>query len=88
MNNVTQGVGGQKSAKKVSRIIWMAPKHGTREVGQTWLWGELEKIARFKKLGNLSSIYKNGLAFLVRIGIATLSEFSVIYVLTIEMKLI
>ncbi len=49
--------------------------HRPREIGQTWLWGELEKIARFEKLENLSSVFQNGLAFLGRIGKASLSKF-------------
>jgi hypothetical protein len=41
--------------------------------------GRIGKIARFKKLENLSSVYKNGLAFLVQIGKASLSEFPEIF---------
>ncbi len=37
--------------------------------------GELEKIARFEKLENSSIVFQNDLAFLVRIGNASLSEF-------------
>ncbi len=50
--------------------------HRPREIGQTWLWGELKKLARFEKLENLSSVFQNGLAFLGQIGKASLSEFS------------
>jgi hypothetical protein len=35
----------------------------------------LEKIARYEKLENFSSVFQNGLAFLGRIGKASLSEF-------------
>jgi hypothetical protein len=49
--------------------------HGPLEIGQTWLWGELEKIGRFEKLENLSSVFQKGLAFLGQIGKASLSEF-------------
>jgi hypothetical protein len=37
--------------------------HRPREIGQTWLWGELKKIAHFEKLENLRSVFKNGLFF-------------------------
>jgi hypothetical protein len=53
--------------------------HRPREIGQTWLWRKLEKIAPFEKLENLSSIFQNGLAFMGRIGKASLSEFPEIY---------
>jgi hypothetical protein len=39
----------------------------------------LEKIAHFEKLENLSGVLLNGLAFLGRIGKASLSEFPEIY---------
>jgi hypothetical protein len=45
-----------------------------REFGQTWLWAELEKIARFKKLQSSSIVFQNDLAFLGHIGKASLSE--------------
>ncbi len=38
-----------------------------------------KKIARFEKLENFSSVFQNGLAFLGRIGKASLSEFPEIY---------
>jgi hypothetical protein len=41
--------------------------------------GQIGKIARFEKLENFSSVFQNGLAFLVRIGKANLSEFPEIY---------
>ncbi len=50
-----------------------------REIGRTWLWAELEKIARFKKLQSSSIVFQNDLAFLGRIGKASLSEFPEIY---------
>ncbi len=53
--------------------------HRPQEIGRTWLWGKLEKIARFEKLENLSSIFQNGLAFLGRIGKASLSVFPDIF---------
>jgi hypothetical protein len=43
----------------------------------------LEKIARFEKLENLSSVFQNGLAFLGRIGKALLCEFPEIYGLSV-----
>jgi hypothetical protein len=53
--------------------------HRLREIGQTWLWGELEKNACFEKLENFSGVFQNGLAFLGRIGKASLSEFPETY---------
>jgi hypothetical protein len=43
-----------------------------------------KKIARFKKLDNLRSVFQNGLAFLGLIGKASLSEFPQIYESSIE----
>ncbi len=40
------------------------------------------KLASFEKLENLSSVFQNGLAFLGRIGKASLFEFPEIYDLT------
>jgi hypothetical protein len=54
-------------------------KNRPREIGRTCLLGELEKIAHFEKLENLSSVFQNDLAFLGRIGKASLSEFPEIY---------
>ncbi len=53
--------------------------HRPREIGRAWLWGELEKIARFKILENSSLYFQNDLAFLGRIGKPSLSEFPEIY---------
>jgi hypothetical protein len=39
----------------------------------------MEKLARFEKLENISSIFQNGLAFLGQIGKASLFELPEIY---------
>jgi hypothetical protein len=51
----------------------------SRENGRTWLWGKLEKIARFETLEKNSCVFQNGLAFLGQIGKTCLSEFPEIY---------
>jgi hypothetical protein len=53
--------------------------HRPREIGRAWLWAELEKIARFKRLENSSLYFQNNPAFPGRIGKPNLSEFPVIY---------
>jgi hypothetical protein len=58
-------------------MIWTC--HRPREIGRTWLCEALEKIARFEKLENLSSVIQNSLAFLERIRKASLSEFAELY---------
>ncbi len=63
-------------------ISILLPYHRPREIGRTWLWAELEKLARFKKLQSSSIVFQNDLAFLGQIGIASLSEFPEIYGLT------
>jgi hypothetical protein len=64
-------------------MIWsfteLWPPHRPREIGQTWLWAKLEKIARFKIQENSSLQFQNDLAFLGRIGKPSLSEFPEIY---------
>ncbi len=56
--------------------------HRPREIRRTWLWAELEKIARFKRLENFSHYFQNDLAFLGRIGKPSFSEFPEIFGLT------
>jgi hypothetical protein len=62
--------------------------HRPREIGRTWVWDELEKIARFKKLESSSIVFQNDLAFLRRIGKANLSKFPEIYGLALDIVLL
>ncbi len=59
-------------------------RHRPGEIGRTWLWAELEKIARFKRLENSSLYFQNDLAFLGRIRKPSLSEFTEIYDLCVN----
>jgi hypothetical protein len=70
--------------KKISTKV--RKKRRPREIGQTWLWDELENIVHFEKLENLSA-FQNGLVFLGRIGKASLSEFPEIYEKVSEMMI-
>jgi hypothetical protein len=54
------------------------------EIGQIWLWDKLEKIACFKKLENISTVFINCLAFLGCIGKASFPKFPKIYGLSIN----
>ncbi len=63
-------------------LITHDTNHRPQEIERTWLWAELEKVARFKKLQSSSILFQNETCFLGRIGKASLSEFPNIYVLT------
>ncbi len=39
-------------------------EHRPREIGWTWLWGKLEKLARIEKLENSIIVFQNDVAFL------------------------
>jgi hypothetical protein len=63
-------------------------RHRPREIGRTWLWAELVKIARFQKHQSSRIVFQNYLAFLERIRKGSLSEFPEIYALGINLLIL